>query len=183
MEMATDTKALLAFLDRCAKTDQLSPEMALALSRATGSILRTVAPENWLELDMQTVAIDDVFTEYRSRRPELKLNTIGEYRRRFGRAVTLFRDYLQAAKGEGACDMSTQEEQLHEVQRSPSESEPVSIRPTPKPISSEKSQPLIAYPFPLRDNCIVTLQLPPDLTQQEVKRLTTFLNALAVASE
>jgi hypothetical protein len=41
---------------------------------------------------------------------------------------------------------------------------------------------LVDYPFPLRDDVIVRLQLPPDLRGGEVKRLTAYMSTLTVDS-
>ena len=39
---------------------------------------------------------------------------------------------------------------------------------------------LVSYPFPLRNGLLVTLQLPPDLTKREAKRLAGFIESLAI---
>lgn len=42
----------------------------------------------------------------------------------------------------------------------------------------EKKLGLVTYPFVLRKNMIISLQLPNDLTQEEVKKLEEFLYKL-----
>jgi hypothetical protein len=39
---------------------------------------------------------------------------------------------------------------------------------------------MVEYPFPLRQGRLAYLKLPVDLTAAEVKRLTAFMNTLAV---
>jgi len=57
------------------------------------------------------------------------------------------------------------------------------IEEQPKSNNKDIKAGLINYPFPLRDDCMVHMHLPVDLTLMEAEKLKSFLGVLAVSSE
>ena len=175
--MDTTGKALVAHWRWVAEKGIMNKNSADALRVACSHILSTL--DNWENVDVNKLDIDDVTKRFENLRArDFKPQTLVAYGKRFRQAVGLFQDYERDPSSWAPNSKSS----TKGTRQSKSEAKPQ--KPV-DPVEQNKNDigetnGLISYPFPLRPDTIVTLQLPKDLTQEEAERLHTFMQALVV---
>lgn len=136
--------------------------------------------EDWEEREINQLDLDDVINRFKNlRAQDFKPKTLRDYENRFRRAVQLFQDYIHDPSSWSPTKSNTSS------RRSPKKSEAKPPKTTEDSTGDEgdvlaEITGLVKYPFPLRQDIIAYLQLPDDLTSDEVKRLHTFMQALVV---
>ena len=182
----TSGKALVEFWKRAGDKGELNPHTANALRAASAQVLTVV--EGWETVDVRTLDAPDVFRRYANKDgSKLKQASLLAYSKRWPIAVRSFLEYATdpttwkppvadrpVMKGERPTTGSSPAN--HNVRETPAET---SGRATAVPPASG----FVEYPFPLREGRLAYLKLPVDLKAAEVKRLTAFLNTLAVDAD
>ncbi len=161
---------------------------AQSLRGAAAQVLSVL--DNWESVDVRTIDVDDAFRRFMNKKAsQFKQGSLQAYSKRWPIAVRSFLEYAAnpaawkapasdkptVLKRERKNNGTTIEETVPEVSaRTPA----APAMPPTSPTSG-----LVDYPFPLREGRLAYLRLPVDLKQAEVKRLTAFLNTLAVDAE
>lgn len=170
-------KAMVDHWNWAAEKGLMNKNTANSLRAACTQVLGVL--EDWEERDINQLDLDDVINRFTNlRAQDFKPKTLRDYENRFRRAVQLFQDYIRDPSSWSPTKSNTSS------RRSPKKSET-------KPPKTEDSTGdernalgettgLVTYPFPLRQDIIAYLQLPDDLTSDEVKRLHIFMQALVV---
>lgn len=173
----TSGKALVEHWKWAAEKGGMNTNTANGLRAACSQILSVA--DGWETLDVRTLDVNDLCRRFQNKRnKDFKPGSLEAYKRRFVQAVQLFLDY---AKDPSSWKAPSQERSSRK-EKKPSAG---SNGETPSP-TSERSLPpaimsgLVDYPFPLREGRLAYLRLPSDLKMAEVKRLTAYLNTLAV---
>ena len=178
-ESGTTGRDLIDFLDWAIEKNELVPSTASALR--TGCLKVLEATDGW---ETQEVT-PDVAAPYLERfrnanQNKLKERTRDVYARRFQQAVDM---NARRAAGE---EWKPKE---RATQRRPAPGAAASARPSKEgkpveePSNAAPPNDLVDYPFPLRPELLVHLQLPRNLQMEEAERIATFVTALAVPPE
>jgi len=176
----TSGKALIGHWNWAAKKGLMNSNTAAGLRAACGQVLSV--EDGWEALDVRGLDIAELCKRFQNKRTkDFKPKSLEAYKRRFAQAVQLFLDY---AKDPSAWKPAFQERSSRKEKGASSDMNGEapssgSERSTAQPVSSG----LVEYPFPLREGRLAYLKLPIDLKIAEVKRLTAYLNTLAVDGE
>jgi hypothetical protein len=176
----TSGKSLVEHWKWAADKGLMNSNTASALRAACTQVLGVL--DGWETLDIRTIDVDDVCKRFQNKRnKDFKPDSLDAYKRRFGQAVKLFLEYVSDPSSWKA---PSQERPARKERKSGAElngesASTVAERSSTASIASG----LVEYPFPLREGRLAYLKLPVDLKQAEVKRLTAYLNTLAVDAE
>lgn len=183
----TSGKDFLEFWKRAAEKGELKSSTARTIRISCEQILQCT--ENWETLDMRMLNVEDAFRRFVNKRGrDLKSASLASYKNRLKNGIGMFLDYSN--------DPSSWKPRMKSRIRGQEKKEPQTIvladtindTPQSPPAMQEQSKslpaaPLIEYPFPLREGQLAYLKLPTNLRLFDVKRLTIYLNSLAIDSD
>lgn len=180
----TSGKALVDHWKWAAEKGVMKSNTANALRAACTQVLSVI--DGWETVDVRSLDVEDVYRRFQNKRnKDFKPDSLEAYRRRFTHAVGMFLKYVEdpsswkAPSRESSARASRKERNGASEGAQPEVRSPQAERaPTPSIQSG-----LVDYPFPLREGRLAFLRLPTDLKLSEVKRLTAYLNTLAVDAE
>lgn len=183
--MDTSGKAFVEHWDWAADKGIIKVNTSRALSAASRQVLKTVYPENWQELDVLELDVNEVVQRFRNLGAKnYKPSTLAQYERRFERAIEYFTEFIEnpsewqpiaaPRKGKSARGSSSDSTAL---------GQPFGETALQWGEAGNGDAHLITYPFPLREDCVVTMRLPVDLSHKEVDRLESFMRTLTRESE
>lgn len=138
--------------------------------------------ENWETQDVSNIDADELLQRFQNvRGKDFKPESLNAYARRFKQALDLFLQYTRDPSGwkfKGKISSNRKPKaEKSDKQLNLQVSEDIDKATLPQ---AGNLLPLMEYPFPLRDNCIVKIKLPTDLKVAEVERLTLFIRTLAL---
>ena len=168
--------ALARFIDYVVEKGLVHPSTAQGWRVASSKVLEEVTPAE--REDVRRVDVETTFQEFLRRHPErLSPASVGEYRRRVGRAIEEFVRWVEnpGAYGPRAAAWTAKAE----------------ARPRPRPTVPERTAAAagakptaktsdIALEYPLRPDLLARVVVPRDLTVEEARRMGAFLVTLAV---
>jgi hypothetical protein len=166
-------EALARFIDFVVDKGLVNASTAQGWRVATGKVLEDLSPEQLA--DVRTIDVDMVFRAFLNRHPgRLSPVSVGEYRRRVGRAIEEFVKWVEDPGGYGARTASWQGRGEGRGR----------MRPSPPPRERDHrpdpaSGPGIALSYPLRPGFLAQVTVPADLTVDEARRMGAFLLTLA----
>jgi hypothetical protein len=173
----TSGKSLIEHWRWASDKGVMNPNTASAFRAACAQVLSVA--EGWESLDVRTIDVDDICRRFQNKRSkDFKPESLDAYKRRFGQAVTLF---LKYANDPSSWKAPSQERASRKERRNTSlnNGDPT-LAPLERTAPPSIASGLVEYPFPLREGRLAYLKLPVDLKVVEVKRLTAYLNTLAV---
>ena len=174
----TSGKAMVEHWKWAAEKGLMNPNTAGALRGACSQVLSVL--DGWESTDVRTVNIDDVFRRFQNKRnKDFKPESLEAYKRRFSHAVKLFLEY---ADNPSSWKAPSQGRSMRREKNGGNGGERADKVPDRSPTASSAGAGLVEYPFPLREGRFAYLRLPADLKVAEVKRLTAYLNTLAIDS-
>jgi hypothetical protein len=172
----TSGQALVEFWKNKGTTGDVNPNTAQAMKAACSTVMSV--EKDWQTLDVKTLDTDAVFRRFVNKNSgKFKQGSLQAYARRWPQAVKSFLEYASDPTNwkPPAADKPVLKKKSGGADDHADESTAeITIR------AASPATGLIDYPFPLRAGRPVYLRLPADLTAPEVKRLTTFLNSLAI---
>ena len=166
-------EALARFIDFVVDKGLVNSSTAQGWRVATGKVLAGISDEE--RADVRRIDVDAVFRAFLNRNPgRLSPVSVGEYRRRVGRAIEEFVKWVEDPGGYGARTASWQgrpepRPRLRSAPPRERERAPVSA-----PAGAG-----IALSYPLRPGFLAQVTVPPDLTVDEARRMGAFLLTLA----
>lgn len=134
--------------------------------------------EDWERADIRSLDIDQTFHRFENlRKHDFTPQSLATYKSRFRKAVESYIDYLDNPRG--------WKPEIKERHRSPTKSsKPAETKKAaakrPESISPTEDAGMITYPFPIRAGLMARLTLPRDLKRSEAKRLSSFLESVAL---
>jgi hypothetical protein len=175
-------KGAMEFLEYAVSNGLINPNTAGGLRAATKEVLRTVDGEGWEATDLTTIDVEDYGARFeRLSTGRYKPDSVAVYKARFRNAISLLLAYLEnpsgwrykparpaasrskaSSNGKTAAGRANGARQAQETPELP------------------KSPGTITYPFVVRRDVIATLVLPVDLTKPEAKRLSVFIDSIAI---
>ena len=181
----TSGQALLDFWKRVGDTGQVNANTATSYRGACALVLGVL--DGWQTTDIKSLDPEELFRRFVNKNStKFKPGSLQSYSRRW---PTAFRSFLEYAK-----DPLTWKPPVSTAPPATKKEKPpaddvnmatvvlaqhdTSVRGTSWSPPSVAG--MVEYPFPLRQGRLAYLKLPVDLTAAEVKRLTAFMNTLAV---
>lgn len=180
---------LIEFLDAAIEKGWFNVSTAKALKTASLKIFSVES--GWESLDLRSLDIDGLYERFRNlKRNDYTDDTMRIYRSRMGQAIKMHLARLDndsAWKSYGpstraAATNGTAQKKAARATSAESSTEPTAPdEPPPSPTAqpSVPSARLMQFPYPLRENLDVHLNLPRDLTRAEAERLCQFIGTLA----
>ena len=165
-------EALARFIEFVVEKGLVNASTAQGWRVATGKVLEELAPE--ARADVRRIDLDAVFRAFLNRNPgRLSPVSVGEYRRRVGRAIEEFVKWVENPGSYGVRPTWTTRVDSRARRRS-----------SPAPQDRDRSEELpppagIALNYPLRPGFLAQVMVPRDLTVDEARRMGAFLLTLA----
>lgn len=168
--------ALARFIEYVVAKGLVNPSTAQGWRVAASKVLEELTPEEMA--DVRRIDVDAVFRAFLNRYPgRLSPASVGEYRRRVGRAIEEFVVWMEnpAAYGNRAAAWAARSEKTRAKGRAaPAGGAPVE----PARVRTPPGEAL-ALDYPLRPGFLAQVVVPPDLTVDEARRMGAFLLTLA----
>ncbi len=179
--MDTTGQACVDFWKWAPQKGLVNGNTAIALRVACSQVLGVL--ENWETLDVAALDIEDVFSRFVNLKGKnFTPESLATYKSRFVRALSMFLEYSKnPAVWKPKIQTTTRREKPAAATQNGGGDAPQTIvpdAPVPQHVTSRSG--LVDYPFPLREGRFAYLKLPADLTAADVKRLTAYLNTLAL---
>jgi hypothetical protein len=182
---------LVAFLDYAIEKGYLKVATGRAMKTAVKEVLSaTEGAGSWESVDLTSLDEDDVLRRFETLRAmKFSAGSLYTYKGRYARAVAMFEEFRSSpatwspsmkqrtrSKGTGASQVGASSPLATGAATSTPSAEPGA---TAAPHAGHGSA-IITYPFPLRQGVLASLDLPPDLTPREARRLAAFIESLAI---
>jgi len=177
--METTGKDFIEFWSWASDKGGMNKNTANSLATAVKQVI--YIEENWQTIDVNSLDVNKLLLRFQNaRKKEFTPESLHVYERRFKQALGLFLDYQRDPvnwkyKSQASNTRKTNM-MKHRNLRSP-ESDGDSFGS-----QHISNVPMVDYPYPLRENCIVRIKLPIDLRISDVDRLSSFLRTLVVDS-
>jgi len=173
-----------------AKKGVMNPNTAGSLKAAAQSVLLAFDPDNWKQLDLTKLNVEEALQRFRNLKSrEYTPTSLEVVQNRFRRAVASYFEYLQDPAGWKPTTRTVTPRKSNDGKKSTPtggadvetpESQPFTIGMLSASISQSATSKLMDYPFPLREGVIAHLHLPRDLTAKDVRRLHVFMQSLVL---
>lgn len=183
--MDSTGKAIVDHWGWVAEKGLMNKNYALSLRNACTKVLGYL--DDWENVDVLALDVEDTLVRFQNLAAKgITPDSLRAYQRRFRTAVEFFKDYLKnpstwkppidATKSKSAKSRNNQKKPSGASQKGMEEPRIPSMNPG-------AVGGLVDYPFPLREDTVITLRLPKDLRLSEVKRITAFMKLLTVDYE
>ena len=171
--------ALARFIEFVVAKGLVHPATAQGWRVATSKVLEDLTPAE--SEDVRRIDVEATFKGFLNRYPgRLSPASVGEYRRRVGRAIE---EFVRWMEDPGTYGFRSPPRAAKADTRRRSETAPAS---SPSPSRPRPSGPVPARPdgialeYPLRPDLLAQVVVPRDLTVEEARRMGAFLVTLAV---
>lgn len=177
-------EGLLSFLDFAMDKGYLKVPTGQAMKTACKEVLSATEGDDWQQADLSSLDIEDVLQRFETLRAmKFSSGSLNTYKSRFKKSVRIFDEFRANPSGWRPDVRQRTRRSVDGKMAAPADNgAPVSASRPPEP-SSHSASNMITYPFPLRDGVLASLQLPADLTRREAKRLSAFIDSLAVEDQ
>jgi len=177
--MDTTGRALVDHWKWAADKGLMNRNTAASLGAACSQVLGAL--DDWEQLDVRSLDIEDVAQRFQNRRSkDFKPASLEAYKRRFQQAVDLFLKYVEAPSSWKPGIRKRRSNAPRRVSRPDQVEHNEHAEPDAPQGMVVPRDGLLNYPFPLGEGRIAHLKLPGDLKLADVRRLSAFLQTLAV---
>jgi hypothetical protein len=171
--------ALARFIEFVVAKGLVHPATAQGWRVATAKVLEDLTPAEGE--DVRRIDVEATFKGFLNRYPgRLSPASVGEYRRRVGRAIE---EFVRWMEDPGSYAFRSPPRAPKAEARRRLDPAPVSSPNAARPRASAPTPPLrdgIALEYPLRPDLLAQVVVPRDLTVEEARRMGAFLVTLAV---
>lgn len=179
---------LNAFLDSLVKKGRAKSSVVVPLKTAVHQIFETVEKDNWENLDVAEIDLDDYMIRFKN----LALNRYNErsynsYKARANRALTWYNNFLQ---NPGWTPQIRKSPASNKSQNGQSSAKKSTIKPIAPATNTEHipesplgNNDLISFPFPLSNGSLASLYLPKQLSKEDAERLSQFISSLVIGEK
>jgi hypothetical protein len=171
--------ALTRFVEFVVAKGLVHPSTAQGWRVATAKVLEEVTLEE--SADVRRIDVEATFRAFLNRYPgRLSPASVGEYRRRVGRAIQEFVRWMEDP-GSYAFRTSARAAKSDSRRRLGRLTGPGAAEPGPDALAPMSVRPDgMAHDYPLRPDLLAKIVVPRDLTVEEARRMGAFLVTLAV---
>lgn len=158
------------------KKGLMNSNTAGALRAACSQVL--AVEDDWESLDVRAMDVDLMLQRFENlRMKDFTPKSLAQYGSRFRRAVKSYLEYLEHPHG---WRFDSREPRAGGKEDAGSKPRRRSLSKKEEPIQAEALGDMITYPFPVRSGVVARLVLPRDLRATEARRLSAFLQSLAI---
>jgi hypothetical protein len=175
--METTGKEFVEFWGWASSKGLMNKNTAQSLATSAKQVIGV--DENWETVDVSSLDIDELLRKFRNvRKKDVIPDSLQVYERRFKQALDLFLQYARDPanwkyKSQTSAARKAKTVKQHTLRSPEAEGELFASQ-------SMTSVPMMDYPYPLRENCIVRMKLPVDLKMVDIDRLIAFLRTLVI---
>lgn len=173
-------EGLLDFLDYVVVKGYAPTSAANAQKSAARQVLSMVEGENFGSLDVKGIDVDDLLSRFDVKaRGQLKAESIVSYKNRAGRAIEVYREFLETGKPPSYRTV-TKRKAATAPKASGSTPATENVAPEVSAIPLPSADRMVDYPFPLKAGGMAHLRLPLRLEREDAERLGAFLRTLVL---
>jgi hypothetical protein len=180
--METTASDVIEFLTFAPSKGMMNRNTAGALRAAVREVISTIDGTGWEIVDIESIDVADYLSRFeRLSTGRYKPDSLTTYKSRFKNAIEMFRQYKANPSG-----WRYKPERPYATRHKATSLDRGHAKAAPSVSSAviaQVAEGLIPYPYPLRNGVMVELRLPTDLTRREARRLSAFIEALAVDTE
>jgi hypothetical protein len=188
---------LLEFLERAIERGDMNKETARGFRSASRQILE-IESDDLASIDVRRLDIEDLLDRFVNlKRADFGDGSLDTYKSRFRRSVAMYVAWLNGDTGWKTAGLkpgarqtprqtrrkqATKIVSVEELLDSSGDNQPVSSHRAPDfnvPATEASGSRLMTYDVPLRQDLVVRVTLPLDLTTEDAERFAKFINALA----
>jgi len=174
--MEATGRGLVEFWNHAAEKGLMNSNTAGSLRAACKEVLSAVDGEAWPDTNIRGIDTADYAQRFeRLRMSKFKPDSLTVYKSRFKNGVEMYLDYLENPSGWRYRAARPSAGRLKQP-----DAQSVKASLGSSGVDASPSELTLEYPYPLRTGLVIRLRLPKDLTRTEAKRLSTFLESLAV---
>lgn len=184
---------VIEYLDNLIAKGKATNAAIAPLKIAFGKVMQVIEGDDWREVDVRKIDVED----YMSRFANLTMGTyssqsLTSYKSRVTRALNWYIQFLEKPgwTPEVARRSSTKQVKPKKPTIAPkSAANTANTNPSPSGVDQsigtgfEKVAGRVIYPYPLLDGQLVHVSLPVKLTKRDAKRLSAFIESIAVDEE
>lgn len=175
---------LMAFLDYAISRGDMNANTAGAYKAACKEILSAAEGQNWEATDVTALDVDDACRRFETLRAmKFQPDSLRTYQSRFRSSVTMYLEWLDNPTAWRPPRANRTAKPKDVAPRPQAKATATGSTPATSLATAAAAPGMIPYPFPLRTDVLVTLNLPPDLTKKEAKRLSVFIESLAIEEQ
>ncbi len=168
--------ALARFIEFVVEKSLVHPATAQGWRVATSKVLEELPPANMA--DVRRIDVDATFRTFLNRNPgRLSPASVGEYRRRVGRAIE---EFVRWVENPGTYSFRSAPRAGKGESRGHSQPAAPERASRARPAATAALVPDLALNYPLRPDLLAQVVVPRDLTVEEAHRMGAFLITLAV---
>lgn len=182
---------MIAFLDQLVAKGRATAGSVTPLKSASRRVLEVVDGPEWEQVDVRTVDVDDYMQRFGNKtRGAYTGDSLRAYASRLRRAIEWYQAFLTTPgwtpPPAGSRSPGREKKATNDGGRS-SDAGGATSQPRASRQGDDLASPsleqgpgLVTYPFPLQSGSLVYLRLPARLPRAEAKRLTAFLDSIAI---
>jgi hypothetical protein len=176
--MEATGRGLVEHWEWAARKGVMNLNTARALKAACHQVISVL--DEWEAVDVRALDVDQTFSRFVNLRGrDFKPDSLDTYRNRFRHAISLYLSYVEDPAG---WKPRVRERSGDGIARRSVTSASIDQGRQTAHNGLDRAN-AIVYPFPLRQDFVARLSLPPDLTSAEVQRLAAYMSLLAIDSQ
>lgn len=188
-------KGLMDYLDSLVTKGRVRSGVITPLKTSAVKILEATEGENWGNIDITRLDVDDAVSRFKNLTMSSGKYTQASYQAydgRLKRAIKWYNNFLQNPgwfpKEEPRASLSQESSKVAKKKTTLTNTKAPEMiteeaQPTIQRIIEAPRIDSIAYPFPLSNGETARIFMPKGITKSDVKRLSTFLDALVISEE
>ncbi len=175
---------LMAYLDSLVEKGRAKSSVVTPLKTATRKIFETVEKENWQNIDIASIDLDDYIERFKNLALDrYNSDSYVTYKARANRALTWYNNFLRNPGWTPTVrksPSSNSEKTSKRGSSTPSLSQQNINHNISAPIETKPKEGLISLPFPMSNGTLASLYLPINITEEDANRLSKFISSLVI---
>lgn len=179
-------KSVIEYLDNLIEKGKATPGAITPLKVSFSKILQTIDGEAWESVDVRSIDVDDYVARFANLTmgrytPDILIS----YKSRINKAIAWYIQFLDKPGWMPDVQRRTRTPKPAPAAKIAGPSvEPKPVVDQPQSMSSVASAPgRILYPYPLLDGQLVHVSLPIRFSKQDAKRLSAFIESIAMTTQ
>lgn len=176
---------LMSYLDSLVEKGRARSSVVTPLKTAIRQIFETVEKDNWENIDISTINLDDYIARFKNLALDrYNADSYNTYKARANRAITWYTNFLQNPGWTPTLRKSPISTNSKTTKKDVTpQNNPLSSPNSLQTISTPPKAELISYPFPMSNGTLASLYLPKNISQEDATRLSKFILTLVVGGD